>query len=52
VSHARKYVIVEDLARVIFKDIDLFWLHLMWDECEDDRDELIKVLYLLYLTRL
>lgn len=49
-SPARRYVTVEDLARIIFEKLGFVWLQLMWNEYEDDQDELIEVLYLLYLT--
>jgi hypothetical protein len=49
-SPARRHVIVEDFVGIIFEELDYVWLQFTWDKFEDLRDEIIEVLFLVYLT--
>jgi hypothetical protein len=45
-------VIVQDLIRVIFKDVDLVWLRTMWEDGGSAHANMIKILTLLALLKL
>ena len=45
-------VIVQDLIRVIFEDIDPVWLRTMWEEGGSARADMIEILISLALFKL
>jgi hypothetical protein len=45
-------VIVQDLIRVIFEDMNLVWLKTMWDEGGSIHADMIKILISLALLKL
>jgi hypothetical protein len=45
-------VIVQDLIRVIFKDVDLVWLRTMWEDGGSAHADMIKILTSLALLKL
>ena len=45
-------MIVQDLIRVIFLDINLIWLKSMWDDGGTIRADMIEILVLLVLLKL
>jgi hypothetical protein len=45
-------VIVQDLIRVIFEDIDPIWLRTMWEDGGSARTDMIKILISLALLKL
>jgi hypothetical protein len=47
---ARRYIIVEELARLVFKELDPDLWHYMWYECEGRLDEFLEVLFLVYFA--
>jgi hypothetical protein len=44
----RKLITVEDLARLVFEELDLNLWHYMWFEFKGHLNEFIKVLFLVY----
>jgi hypothetical protein len=46
------WVIAQDLIRVIFEDIDLVWLRMMWEDGGSARTDLIEILISLALLKL
>jgi hypothetical protein len=45
-------VLAQDLIRVIFEDMDLVWLCLMWETGGSTRADMIKILISLALLKL
>jgi hypothetical protein len=45
-------VLVQDLIRVIFEDIDPVWLHSMWETIGFDHTDMIEILISLALLKL
>ena len=46
------WVIVQDLIRVIFEDMDLVWLRTMWEEEGSALADIIEILISLALLKL
>jgi hypothetical protein len=45
-------VIVQDLTRVIFEDMDLVWLRIIWEDGESAHNDIIEILISLALCKL
>jgi hypothetical protein len=45
-------MVVQDLIRVIFEDMDPFWLRTMWEDGGSARADMIEILILLALLKL
>lgn len=52
VSYVIRYVLVKDIVRIIFVELDSEWLQRMWDSDNDTLSEMIEILYLIILLRL
>jgi hypothetical protein len=46
------WVIAQDLIRVIFEDMDPFWLKMMWEDRGSARADMIEILISLALLKL
>jgi hypothetical protein len=51
VGLVRRYVLVEDIVRIIFEELASEWLQSMWDSNDDRHSKMIKILYLIYLIK-
>jgi hypothetical protein len=47
----RRYVLVEDIIRIIFEELDSEWLQSMWDSDENAHIDMIEIIYFLYLIK-
>jgi hypothetical protein len=46
------WVIAQDLIRVIFEDMDLVWLRMMWEDGGSARADMIEILISLAVLKL
>jgi hypothetical protein len=44
-------IIVKDLIQVIFKDLDPMWLKSMWDANKATCQDMIEIIFILYLVK-
>jgi hypothetical protein len=44
-------VVVRDLIKVIFEDLDPVWPKSMWDAGETIRQKMIEIIFILYLVK-
>jgi 6-pyruvoyl-tetrahydropterin synthase len=51
VSHVIRYVLVENIVKIIFEELDSEWLQSIWDNDDDTCSKMIEILYLIYIMR-
>jgi hypothetical protein len=44
-------VTVMDLIRITFEDLDLVWLNFMWDVDRATHQDLVDIVFMLYLNK-